>query len=454
MLDFTGMAKADKTYSKNARLVAFKTLGRISSGAFADIALESGLIGLSPNERPLATELVYGILRNQLKIDWIIDSFSSVNTKKMERSVLSALRLGAYQLLFLTKIPASAAINESVNLIKKEGAKKAGFVNAVLRRIDKERGAVKMPTAETDALSCISISYSMPKWLAKRWLLRYGKDEVAALCASLLLPPRKVIRANSLVTSRKELMDALNKEGFETSPAAYAPDAVIITKDAGLSTADSRYYIQDEASQLVASLLSPAPGERVLDSCAAPGGKTTHLAAIMQNKGRILALDSRPGRLLALKALSGRMGAKIIHTVAADSAMPLPLKQDALFDGILVDAPCSGLGVLQRTPDIKLRSTEAGIKELSTRQTALLENLCRYLKKGGRMVYSVCTFEPEETDGVIKAFLEKHPEFTIENAKSTLPDSCAPLIDANGFLRTLTHRHGCDGFFAVKLKKA
>lgn len=448
------MKKTDRKTNYSARFSAFTVLGKISSGkAYADIALDNALSLTDEPERPLATELVYGILRNQIKIDYIIDLAVSIKTKRLEHTVLNALRLGVYQLIFLTKIPPSAAINESVNLIKKEGAKKAGFINAVLRRIDRERNTLRFPVKEDNEARAISVLYSIPEWLAKRWLERFEWNEASELCKTLLTPPPKVIRANTIVTSKDALIGELNKIGFTVAPALYAPDAIVITKDIGLNPKATEYYIQDEASQIVARLLSPMPGESVLDACAAPGGKTTHIAAIMRNAGLIIAFDRRASRLATLKNASNRLNVTIIRPVATDSAFALPLKPNAFFDAVLVDAPCSGLGVLRRSPDIKLRITEADIKDLAKKQSALLENLSGQVKKGGHLVYSVCSFEPEETDLIIKNFLKKHPEFKVENANEYLPETCAPLTDKDGFLRTFPHKHNSDGFFAARLKK-
>jgi len=430
---------------ENARFSALKVLERIEAGAYADIALDALLSGLGEADAGLATELVYGVLRWMGRLDCIIDSFSTIKTAKLERRVLNALRLGVYQLLFLDRVPARAAINESVNLVKPGGERKAGFVNAVLRAIDAGRGRVAYPEREKDPIRFLSVFYSHPEWLVKRWVERFGIDEAEALLMANNERPPKTVRVNTIVTSKDTLINELGGE-----PCAYSPSCLRV--ESRVDAQDRRYYIQDEASQLVPFLLRPRPGMTVLDACAAPGGKTTHMAEIMGNKGLILALDRYAGRLNTVDKAALRLGVSIIRTIEADSEKPLPFKEE-YFDAILADAPCSGLGVLRRAPYMKMRRKEKDIKDLSKRQEALLGNLSKYLKKGGRLIYSTCTFEPEETDVIIKGFLDRFKGFRLEDAREGLSDTCAKLIDKDGFLRTYPHRDGLDGFFGAALIK-
>lgn len=443
--------------NKGARQAAFRVLSRVIGGdAYADILLEKELIGLIEADRHLATELTYGVLRWQIKIDWIIDSFSSIKTKKLEHRVLNALRIGVYQLYFLTKVPPSAAINESVNLIKREGQKKAGFVNAVLRKAEREKETIAFPSPDKDPSAYVSVVWSHPEWLVKRWINRWGVEDTIELCVSNQKVPPKTLRTNTLLVSRDTLLKELAGEGLEVKKTICSPDGIEVmgAGGGGISPKDPRYYIQDEASQLVPYLLSPAPGEVVLDACSAPGGKTTHIAQLMKNSGKVFAFDKHRGRLKAVEETAQRLGVNIIETLEADSSVysfnpPLPME----FDAILCDAPCSGLGVLRRVPDIKLKRTEGEIKVLAATQKRLLENLSGYLKKGGRIVYSTCTFEPEETDEVVDGFLKAHPDFIVESACGYVPEECRDLVDAPGFFRTYPHRHGMDGFFAARLKR-
>lgn len=438
---------------ESAREAAFKILNRVdASGSYADILLEAELGCMEESERPLTVELVYGILRFRIKIDWIISEFSSIKPKRLEHKVLNALRLGAYQLLFLTKIPPSAAVNESVNLIKPEGKKKAGFVNAVLRKINEKRDGIHYPGIK-DPVKHISIVYSHPEWLVKRWIERYGIEDTIKLCKANLEVPPKTLRVNTLTTDRARLVETLSEEGVEVKKASCSPDGVEVLSGK-IDSKDKRYYIQDEASQLIAYLVKPSPGETILDACSAPGGKTTHMAQLMENRGRIIALDKYSGRLKSVVETAERLQINIIEVLEADAGKPLKLKGGTpLFDAILCDAPCSGLGVLRRAPDIKYRRKEEDIKEISERQKRILSNLAGYVKKGGRMIYSTCTFEPEETDDIIKWFLDAHRDFIIEEAGGYVPEECKPLVDEPGVLRTYPHRHGMDGFFAARLKK-
>lgn len=426
-----------------------RVLDRVDGGAYADIVLDKELRDFSPSDAGLATEIVYGVLRWRIKIDWIIDSFSSMKTNRLERSVLNVLRIGVYQLLFLTRVPASAAINESVKLVKSGGRRKAGFVNAVLRKIDANRDI--RPEA-ADPAQKLSIELSHPEWLVRRWIERFGIKEAEELCEANLTPPPKTLRANTMLVTRDSLIRGLATERVEAVGTVYSPVGIRVVKGP-VDAVDLRFYIQDEASQLVPLLLALKPGETVLDACSAPGGKATHMAALMKNTGRIYAIEKYPGRLKAVEEAARRFGISIIETLAADSTAPLPLEPALLFDAILCDAPCSGLGVIGRSPDIKYRRTELDLLENAERQKRLLINLAGYLKPGGRMVYSVCSFEPEETENVVKDFLARRADFVQESAGGYVPEECRTLVDEPGFFRTYPHRHGVDGFFAARLKK-
>jgi len=437
---------------KGARLAALKALERVTAGnAYADIVLERGLDGLSDADKGLATELVYGVLRWQIKIDWIIDSFSVIKAKKLEHLVLNALRVGIYQLYFLTKVPPRSAVDESVNLVMAAGTKKAGFVNAVLRNAAGNKDSVTYPLLKEDPIRHISIVYSHPQWLVRRWAERYGIPETIGLCKANQLIPPKTLRVNTLATDRVTLMKEIAAEGFEVKESNCSPDGIDVLKGGRIDPKDKRFYIQDEASQIIPYLLSPGPGMTVLDACSAPGGKTTHIAQLMGNKGLIYALDRNAKRLKSVEETAKRLGITIIKTMEADAGKPLNFTKPMAFDRILVDAPCSGLGVLRRTPDIKLKRKEGDVAELSARQTEILDNSSKYLKKGGCLVYSTCTFEPEETEEVIRRFLDTHKDFVLEDAARYLPQGCSGLADKSGFLRTFPHRHGMDGFFAARL---
>lgn len=437
-----------KVSTIGARQAAFRVLSRvIGSDAYADILLEKELDGLGEADRRLATEITYGVLRWLIRLDWAIDLFSSVKSKKLEHGVLNALRIGAYQLLFLTKVPASAAVNGSVELVRRLGRKKAGFVNAVLRNMDAGRAGISYPDIAGDPIKYASIVYSHPEWMVKRWVTRFGPEKAISLCESNQSVPPKTLRVNTLETSRERLIGELAGAGLTVRKTIFSPDG-IEASGGRLDPKDTRYYIQDEASQLIPYLLSPKPGETILDLCSAPGGKATHMAQLMSNSGLICAVDKHRRRLKNVAEAARRLKTGIIRAAAADALDSIPFAMR--FDAILIDAPCSGLGVLRRSPDIKYRRKEEDLKELGGVQRMLLEKASGYLEKGGRIVYSTCTFEPEETDGVIEGFLKDHKEFVLEDARGYMPEGCGGLVDARGFLRTYPLQ-GLDGFFGARL---
>ncbi len=434
------------------RRAALRVLNRVDGGAYADIVLDKELSGLNTADAALATEIVYGVLRWRIRVDRVIESFSARKISRLERSVLNALRIGAYQLLFLEKVPPRAAINESVGLVRAGGPRRAGFVNALLRRIDAKREELPVVSGGND-VERISVECSHPEWLVKRWVERYGVQEAELMCRANLSVPPRTLRVNTLLASREDVISRLEAAGVQARKTRFSPDGIQVA--AGRLDARNReFYIQDEASQLVPYLLAPAPGEVVLDACSAPGGKTTHMAALMKNTGRIYAIDKYQGRLRAVSALAQRLGAGIIKPLEADSTVTLPFAVGTKFDAVLCDAPCSGLGVLGRSPDIKYRRTEIDVIENGQRQGALLSNLAHYVKDNGRIVYSVCSFEPEETDMVVLDFLKERKDFVLEGAGGYVPKECGALVDEPGFLRTYPHRHGMDGFFAARLRKA
>lgn len=437
-----------------ARKTALNILIRIDAeDSFADILLnnEFAKARLSQADKSLAAELVYGVLRWKLKIDWIISRFSKINTKKMEHNVLNAIRLGVYQLLFLTKIPASAAIDESVKLVKKNMDKKSGFVNAILRRVNAERNAVVFPNVKTEPIKHISIMFSHPEWVVERWINRYGTEETINLCQTNNQVPPVVLRVNTLKITRDDFLKRLSELGIDAEKTRHSPDGVIAGRDfyrqmQAIQT--DLFYIQDEASQILSYLLAPKSGETILDACAAPGSKTSHIAQMMNNRGSIYAMDVHRTRLETIIRTCKRLGINIVKTFLSDGTKEMPIAPAQGFDAVLIDAPCSGLGVLRRNQDAKWRKNN--IDELHRLQKRLLENLSVYVKEGGRLIYSTCTTEPEENEDVVCGFLKTHPEFKLEDAKRFLPDV---LVDKMGFLRTYPHKHGMDGFFGARMKR-
>lgn len=439
--------------ARGARSAAFRVLNRVEGGdAYADILIMKETEGMPALDAALATEIAYGVLRWKIRLDYTIDLFASIKAKKLEHRVLNALRIGVYQLLFLDRVPPSAAINETVKLLRKDGPRKSGFVNAVLRKMHSERAGVALPDSGS-SVKRLSIIWSHPEWIVKRWVERYGEEEAGALCNANQEVPPKVVRVNTLKTTLEKLIEELKTKGYEAHAGKYSPFAVEVKGGGPMGAFDPAYYIQDEASQIISMLVSPSPGSSVLDACSAPGGKTTHMAQLMGNRGSILALDKHASRLEAVERSAARLGVKIIKTREADAAKPFVFAEENSFDYILCDAPCSGLGVVRRSPDIKYRRRAEDIQRLAATQGSLLDNLARYLKKGGILIYSTCTFEHEETAEAVESFLKRNTGFALEHAASVLPGSCAGLVDEKGFFRSFPHRHGMDGFFGARMRR-
>ncbi len=447
--------------SADPRKIALDVLLRVEDGAFADLALDAALtaaFGLDPRDRGLATELVYGVLRRRGSLDFALRNFCKQPLAKLETRVLYLLRLGAYQILHLDRVPDRAAVHATVELARSQGLERAtGFLNGILRSLTREREAIPRPDPQTAPLAALEHTCSLPEWLAQKWLKEFGAEEALALAMVMLAPAPFTLRANTLCIGRDELLTHLHQAGHAAEPTVYAPEGIHITaRGAGHLPGDREgwYQVQDEASMLIAHLLAPQPGERILDACSAPGGKTTHIAALADNRAQILALDLHPKRLDMVDYGSRRLGAEGIETRACDLTQPPAFLEPASFDRILVDAPCSGLGVLRRNPEIRWRRTPEDVRELARLQQTILGHVAPLLRPGGVLLYSLCTFTPEETTGVLNSFLAAHPDFAIEDGRQNAPPHWHDLFDSQGLLRTLPHRHGgMDAFFAARLRR-
>lgn len=438
-----------------ARRAAFDILRRVDGeGAYAApliAALPQTL--LSREDRALAQELVLGVLRWQGAMDYFIELYAQRPIKKLDRAVLIALRLGLYQLRFLSRVPASAAVNESVNLVKRAGAASAApMVNAVLRRA--ARGLGEPPGHSlSDPLARLAVETSHPRWLIERWIAAFGEAETRRLAlANNELPP-VAFRVNPLRASIAEVVAQLESAGLRLRPSRVATGALVVEDGPAARLAQAAesgaVYIQDEASQLVSLLLAPASGERILDLCAAPGSKSSHIAALTGGASWVMACDLHPHRLATLRTTCKRLAIESIAPVALDATRRLPLLESAPpFDRLLIDAPCSGTGTLRRNPEIKWRLAATDIARLAEVQFSLLERATETLKRGGRLVYSTCSIEREENEAVIRRFLESGAPFRV-----VAPAAPAELITNEEFVRTFPHRGGADGFFAVVLEK-
>jgi 16S rRNA (cytosine967-C5)-methyltransferase len=408
-------------------------------------------------DRALATELVTGTLRWQNQLDFVVEHFAKRPVTKLDAAVLQILRLGAYQLIHLDRIPASAAVNDAVAMTKR--AKKtsaAGLVNAVLRAIAKNRQNLPLPD-KTDPLAYLAVTLSHPEWLAARWLERLGFAAAEARETFNNAAAPLTIRVNRLKTNAPELLDALAKHGVDVVPARYAPDGFIVKSGNPLRTplaASGMFFLQDEASQLVSLLGAVQPGMRVLDTCASPGGKTIAMAADAGDRASIVAADVRGARVRLLRETVAASGAASIRIVQADLEAGLPF--GPAFDLVFVDAPCSGLGILRRDPDIRWRRHERDLPDLASAQDRMIHNAAQAVRPGGVLVYSTCSSEPEENDAVVARFLSGQPGFTSIDLRDERPRHFAalePVLDADGFLRTLPEQHGLEAFFGATLRR-
>ena len=439
-----------------ARAVAADVLRRVESeDVFADVALETAITAarLTPRDAALATELTLGTLRWQRYLDWVLAPHSRRPLSSLDSAVRALLRMTAYQLAFLDRVPDFAAVSDAVTLARHHGRPGVDrFVNAVLRAFARLAPGQREPPLPPDPAEALATQWSFPSWLATRWIDRYGADDAAALMRAQDQRPPLTLRVNTLRTTRESLIQRLaDDNGLDARPTALAPDGITVDHGgapaAWRSFADGLFAVQDEASMLVARLLAPTPGETIADVCAAPGSKTTHLAGLMGDRGRILALDPQPARLARVTESATRLGFTIVETVPGrveDRGAGLA----ATCDGVLVDAPCTNLGVLRRNPDVKWRRQPADIEAAATRQRSILDAAAGMVKPGGRLVYATCSLEPEENDAVTGAFLAANAQFVIDP-----PPSFPLALDASGTLRCLPHRHGTDGFTAVRLRR-
>jgi 16S rRNA (cytosine967-C5)-methyltransferase len=447
-----------------ARSLARGVLERVETGgAYANRALSAALdraTALSAEDRALATELVYGVLRRRARIDRALSALATSGLDRLDARALVALRVGAYQILFLDRIPAYAAVDDAVGACKEiAGRGVAGFANAMLRRLARQ-GEPPLPDAAADPRAHIVEADGLPPWLADLLLGELPAAEALAFAASLAETPAVTLRANSPRTGRDELVTKLAAEraGAVLTPSEIAPDGLDARRlDAPAATAAWRaglFAIADAGAQVVAELCGAAAGERILDACAGSGGKTAHLLALSGDRARVDALDIAPDKLDAARATLARLGLGGATFAVGDLTRPLA-DPTPRYHRILLDAPCSGLGVLRRHPEALFRRAPGDMDALAAQQLRMLSSVAPTLLPGGVLVYAVCTFERRECEEVVAAFLRAHPRFAIEPATAAggrVP--WARLTDATGAIRTWPHRDGADGFFAVRLRLA
>jgi 16S rRNA (cytosine967-C5)-methyltransferase len=427
-----------------ARLAAFEILLRVEEGAYASILLASREEDLNTSDRALCHELVMGVLRRQLWLDRLIECYANRKIAELDIAVRLVLRLGLYQLRFLSRIPASAAVNESVNLVHFARVRSAsGLVNAVLRRATRE------PTVDPaaniqDAIERVAVATSHPRWLIERWTRALGDEEAGAFARANNDPAPVAIRVVNNRAHESDVIGRLRNAGANAIPSRVAKGAWRVTGAGSLLlelAAQGKVYLQDEASQLVGQAVDPQPGHRILDLCAAPGSKTTQIADITLGSALVVASDLYEHRLRTVVQTASVHGLKSIHCVALDGLQPLPLLESS-FERVLVDAPCSGTGTLRRNPEIRWRITPSDIQKLSARQKQLLCDASRAVRPGGRLIYSTCSVEPDENEEVRLKFLENNQRFRpVELPLNPL------LMTSPSAARTWPHRDGTDGFF-------
>ena len=455
----------------SARSVALSVLVHVfQSEDGSDILLDRALVasGLDQRDRALAVELTYGVLRRFLTLDWRLQPVCDKPLARLPVPIQMILRLGAYQCLFLDRIPPSAAVNESVRLAKlhEKSLRRdwSGFVNAVLRSLLREP-APPLPEPDRDPAKALAVRHSVPEWLAARWIERLGRSAADSLCERSSTVPPVVLRVNRLVTTRERLLERLAGQGVVASLTTVSP-AGILVKDAGAIASlpgfqEGAFYVEDEAAQLIPALLDPRPGEQVLDACAAPGGKTTHLAELMDNRGSITAVERKRARLDLLKDNCARLGVQIVKAVVGDVRRPPQwlsqvggaAREAPCFDRILVDAPCSGLGVLRRHPEAKWRKDAGSFSRHHALQSEILAAVASCLRPGGVLVYSTCSTEREENEDVVDQFCRTHAGFRRESVSPWLPVAARRFLTEHGDLSTSDNPDSMDGFYAARLKK-
>lgn len=453
-------SKPGDTLTKHsARELALKVLHDVDvNGAYANIALRVIMERYRPRgpDRGLLTELSYGTLRRLNTINWILERFMAKPLSRQSPWVRNILRIGAYQLFFLDRIPASAACNEAVNLGKKYASERvAGFINGVLRRVVREKHGVVFPDLTADPVGHISLKYSHPAWLVKLWLEELGLEETVRTCAAGNKTPAATIRANVLKTNREELMGLLGNE-LDLLPARYAREGIIARNLQDVESLsffrDGYFFVQGESSMLVAQAVGAPPGVFILDLCGAPGGKATHLAELMGDAGRIVVVDIHPHRLALVHANCSRLGIKSIETVACDAR-----KLEGMFweaaDYVLVDAPCSGLGVLSHKPDTKWRKEAQTITRVAELQREILMSAARCVRSGGTLIYSTCTISREENLEQIKSFLAADDRFALEDLRPFLPQQLDLKGTLPGGYVQLMPYQGLDGFFIARMRR-
>jgi 16S rRNA (cytosine967-C5)-methyltransferase len=449
-----------KVKRSTARSVAIEAIYQVNEkGGFSNIVLSRLMdkVKLDHRERPLATELVYGTIRWQKKLDWIIEQFSKRPLNNLDPWIKNILRLGIYQIFHLSSIPPWAACNETVQLAKRYSHPGAvAYVNGLLRNVIRGKDALDYSSLGPQSAKYLAVFYSHPQWLVEKWLSRFGFEATEGLLKANNLSRSISIRTNTLKTTVEELTNILRQEGINPQPGRYFPEALMLERASSIVDLspfqDGLFVVQNEASMLPALILAPRPGEIILDACAAPGGKTVQMAQLMGDVGEIIAGDVHSHRLDLIENNCRRLGITSVRTKKIDARLWSTEGKDK-FHRILVDAPCSGTGVLSRRPDARWQKKAEQIMELSLLQREILLSCADCVKPGGVLVYSTCSLEIEENQYVVKEFLSKRPDFGFSDLTSFLPTELMDSSIEKGCLQTYPQRHKIDGFFVARMVK-
>ena len=438
-----------------ARAAAIRILSRFErSDSYIDklVDYELNTGKLNTPDKALLTEIVNGVVRWRAKLDWTLTGFFHGDYLKSLNIVKNAMRVALYQMQFLDRIPHAAAINESVEIVKKiQGDKTAGLVNGVLRNIARNLDKIRFPDPKNDPVYYLMVMYSHPRWMVRRWVKRFGPEETEKLLSRNNQRPELAIRINNIKSNLNEITDALKANNIRFRISDFNKNSMIVTSSGKHIASmdifrDGKIAIQDTSATLAATLAAPEPGNTVIDLCAAPGGKSFLLGEIMQNKGKIIALDKYKSKLKMIESGAERLGIDIIETREGDASL-IDFEEKA--DLVFADVPCSGLGTISKKPDIKWKREYDDIAKLNESQKDILANAADLVKPGGRIVYSTCTIEPEENVEIMEWFLKNYPEFELDPAENYLPKE----LCKNGFMQTYPHIHNIDGAFAARFVK-
>lgn len=444
-----------------ARHFALKVLLQVEQqGAYVNRSLSQALARESLEERDcsLTVELVYGTLRHRSALDWTVAHFAVRPLDKLPTALRMILRLGTYELLHLERIPARATVHQYVTLAKRYGhTGTARLTNALLRRVAEAGKDVPFPDIRTHPAQHIATKFSHPRWLVERWLARWGVEETIALCQKDNEPAPVAIRVNSLRACAENVRHILENAGVDVEEGRWVREVLRLREGHDVSAlpgfAEGQFTVQDEGSAIVGYIVDPQPGQTIMDACAGPGGKTTHLAERMGDEGQVVAVELHDTRCRLIEQTSQRLGLRSIRTVQGDFRT-VAGQWTQKVDVCLLDAPCSGTGVLRRRPDARWRKSPAQIAELAGLQAELLRSAASVVKPGGALIYSTCSLEPEENEQVVDAFLGSHPTFVKEDLRQWLPPSLwQPTETDFTRLRLLPHRHDTDGMFMVRMRR-